>query len=96
MSQNFKQKICLLLVIIPILILLVSTINSELFFLFPLSLIVLFPFTVIALIFKKTWKIKFEDGTINGDLKLLLFGTLAFIGILGGVLSWMYLFVITS
>ncbi len=96
MSQNFKQKICLLLVIIPILILLVSTINSELFFLFPLSLIVLFPFTVIALILKKIWKIKFEDETTNGDLKLLLFGTLAFIGILGGVLSWMYLFVITS
>ncbi|MBK6273677.1 MAG: hypothetical protein IPF58_02840 [Saprospirales bacterium] len=70
-------------------------IKFRIIFLFPLSLIVLFPFTVIALILKN-WKIKFEDGTINGDLKLLLFGTLAFIGILGGVLSWMYLFVITS
>ncbi|HUM50988.1 MAG TPA: hypothetical protein PK431_04200 [Chitinophagales bacterium] len=96
MSQNFKQKICLLLVIIPILILLVSTINSELFFLFPLSLIILLPFTVLAIIIKKIWKIKFEDGSTQGDIKLLLFGTLAFIGILGGILSWMFLFVVTS
>ncbi len=96
MNQTKKANICIIIILIPFLILLVSTLTSEIFFLFPLSLIILLPFTVIAIILKKIWKIKFEDGSTQGDIKLLLFGTLTFIGILGGILSWMFLFVVTS
>lgn len=87
MSQELKGNICILIVAIPYISFAIHM---------PLGIILLLPLTLMSLILKKLLKIKFEDGTTKGDIKLLLFGTLAFFGIPGGILCWMLLYVVTS
>jgi hypothetical protein len=98
MNQLSKKTICLLTLIIPYSLLLVYLISSlfenDLFTLLPIVFISLLPFSVAALILKKVWKVKFEDGSLKGDLTLLFFGTLAFIGIFSGFFCWMYMMTI--
>lgn len=96
MNQSIKTKIYILVLIVPSIMLLFYMLFStviNLDFLFSLALLLLLPFSATALFLKTRWKLKFEDGTTKGDLQLLIFGTLTFMGILCGFFSWIYLLV---
>ena len=71
-----------------------SFFNDSMYFLLPTGLMALLPISVLALFLKFAWKIDYEDGTDKGDAKTLFFGTLAFMGIVGGIAAWFYMLVL--
>ncbi|MFN8284900.1 MAG: hypothetical protein U0U67_16880 [Chitinophagales bacterium] len=94
MNTLNKKWICLATLLVPysfLAIYLISALFSkELSTFTPLAFMTMLPFSLLALTLKKIWNVKLEDGTLKGDLLLLMFGTLAFIGIFSGFFYWMF------